>query len=111
MNVTNIGSPEDISVAIDNFSLYDVDANFDNPDAPYVLTLQVDQTLPGAQGVFEFTSSPNVTFALQPDGSLVITGKEADINVALTNGAITFKPDTDQIAATEWFSHDQCNAR
>ncbi|WP_454441339.1 retention module-containing protein [Vibrio bathopelagicus] len=96
VNVTNIETPEDISVAIDNFSLYDVDANFDNPDAPYVLTLQVDQTLPGAQGVFEFTSSPNVTFALQPDGSLVITGKEADINVALTNGAITFKPDTDQ---------------
>ncbi|MBY7732207.1 retention module-containing protein [Vibrio splendidus] len=96
VNVTNIETPEDISVAIDNFSLYDVDANFDNPDAPYVLTLKVDQTLPGAQGVFEFTSSPNVTFALQPDGSLVITGKEADINVALTNGAITFKPDTDQ---------------
>ncbi|WP_192890520.1 retention module-containing protein [Vibrio bathopelagicus] len=96
VNVTNIETPEDISVAIDNFSIYDVDANFDNPDAPYVLTLKVDQTLPGAQGVFEFTSSPNVTFALQPDGSLVITGKEADINVALTNGAITFKPDTDQ---------------
>ncbi len=96
VNVTNIETSEDISVAIDNFSIYDVDANFDNPDAPYVLTLQVDQTLPGAQGVFEFTSSPDVTFVLQPDGSLVITGKEADINTALTNGAVTFKPDPDQ---------------
>ncbi|MEZ9653160.1 retention module-containing protein [Vibrio splendidus] len=96
VNVTNIETPEDISIAIDNFSIYDVDANFDNPDAPYVLTLQVDQTLPGAQGVFEFTSSPDVTFVLQPDGSLVITGKEADINTALTNGAVTFKPDPDQ---------------
>ncbi|MFA0159668.1 cadherin-like domain-containing protein, partial [Vibrio sp. 10N.261.46.A3] len=96
VNVTNIETSEDISVAIDNFSIYDVDANFDNPDAPYVLTLQVDQTLPGAQGVFEFISSPDVTFVLQPDGSLVITGKEADINTALTNGAVTFKPDPDQ---------------
>ncbi|WP_372148732.1 cadherin-like domain-containing protein [Vibrio sp. 10N.222.52.C3] len=96
VNVTNIETTEDISVAIDNFSIYDVDANFDNPDAPYELTLKVDQTLPGAQGVFEFTSSPDVTFVLQPDGSLVITGKEADINTALTNGAVTFKPDPDQ---------------
>ncbi|UQV20462.1 retention module-containing protein [Vibrio sp. J383] len=96
VNVTNIETAEDISIAIDNFSIYDVDANFDNPDTPYVLTLQVDQTLPGAQGVFEFTSSPDVTFVLQPDGSLVITGKEADINTALTNGVVTFKPDPDQ---------------
>ncbi|MFS1976251.1 retention module-containing protein [Vibrio splendidus] len=96
VNVTNIETSEDISVAIDNFSIYDVDANFDNPDAPYELTLKVDQTLAGAQGVFEFTSSPDVTFVLQPDGSLVITGKEADINTALTNGAVTFKPDPDQ---------------
>ncbi|WP_261884522.1 retention module-containing protein [Vibrio pomeroyi] len=96
VNVTNIETPEDISIAIDNFSIYDVDANFDNPDAPYTLTLEIDQTLPGAQGVFEFTSSPDVTFVLQPDGSLVVTGKEADINTALTNGAVTFKPDPDQ---------------
>ncbi|WP_428805219.1 retention module-containing protein [Vibrio satsumensis] len=97
VNVTNIETQEDSSgVAIDNFSIYDVDANFDNPDAPYVLTLEIDQTLPGAQGVFEFTSSPDVTFVLQSDGSLVITGKEADINTALTNGAVTFKPDPDQ---------------
>ncbi|CDT76620.1 Conserved hypothetical protein; putative hemolysin-type calcium-binding region [Vibrio coralliirubri] len=97
VNVTNIETQEDSSgVAIDNFSIYDVDASFDNPDAPYTLTLEIDQLLPGAQGVFEFTSSPDVTFALQPDGSLVITGKEADINTALTNGAVTFKPDPDQ---------------
>ncbi|WP_348983481.1 cadherin-like domain-containing protein [Vibrio sp. 1CM23M] len=97
VNVTNIETQEDSSgVAIDNFSIYDIDASFDNPDAPYTLTLEIDQLLPGAQGVFEFTSSPDVTFALQPDGSLVITGKEADINTALTNGAVTFKPDPDQ---------------
>ncbi|CAK2554171.1 retention module-containing protein [Vibrio crassostreae] len=96
VNVTNIETQEDISIAIDNFSIYDVDASFDNPDAPYTLTLEIDQTLSGAQGVFEFTSSPDVTFVLQPDGSLVITGKEADINTALTNGAVTFKPDPDQ---------------
>ncbi|MEZ9659593.1 retention module-containing protein [Vibrio sp. 10N.261.52.F3] len=97
VNVTNIETQEDSSgVAIDNFSIYDVDASFDNPDAPYTLTLEIDQLLPGAQGVFEFTSSPDVTFVLQPGGSLVITGKEADINTALTNGAVTFKPDPDQ---------------
>ncbi|WP_019821907.1 retention module-containing protein [Vibrio splendidus] len=97
VNVTNIETQEDSTgVAINNFSIYDVDASFDNPDAPYTLTLKIDQTLPGAQGVFEFTSSPDVTFVLQPDGSLVITGKEADINTALTNGAVTFKPDPDQ---------------
>ncbi|KZX70017.1 hypothetical protein A3712_09650 [Vibrio sp. HI00D65] len=97
VNVTNIETQEDSAgVAINNFSIYDVDASFDNPDAPYTLTLEIDQTLPGAQGVFEFTSSPDVTFALQLDGSLVITGKEADINTALANGAVTFKPDPDQ---------------
>ncbi|MGI9874879.1 retention module-containing protein [Vibrio chagasii] len=97
VNVTNIETQEDSAgVAINNFSIYDVDASFDSPDAPYTLTLEIDQTLPGAQGVFEFTSSPDVTFVLQPDGSLVITGKEADINTALTNGAVTFKPDPDQ---------------
>ncbi|MCG9692953.1 retention module-containing protein [Vibrio sp. Isolate22] len=97
VNVTNIETQEDSAgVAINNFSIYDVDASFDNPDAPYTLTLEIDQTLPGAQGVFEFTSSPDVTFVLQPDGSLVITGKEADINTALANGAVTFKPDPDQ---------------
>ena len=97
VNVTNIETQEDSAgVAINNFSIYDVDASFDNPDAPYTLTLEIDQTLPGAQGVFEFTSSPDVTFALQPDGSLVITGKEAEINTALANGAVTFKPDPDQ---------------
>ncbi|MCG9640856.1 retention module-containing protein [Vibrio sp. Isolate34] len=96
VNVTNLETKEEGSIALDNFSIYDVDANFDNPDAPYVLTLAIDQTLPGAQGEFEFTSSPDVTFVLQPDGSLVISGKEADINTALTNGAVTFKPDPDQ---------------
>ena len=97
VNVTNLETEEDSTgVAIDNFSIYDVDAIFDNPDAPYVLTLQVDQTLPGAQGVFEFTSSTGVTFVLEADGSLVMTGKEADINAALANGSVIFKPDPDQ---------------
>ncbi|MEC7941300.1 MAG: retention module-containing protein [Pseudomonadota bacterium] len=97
VNVTNIETQEDSAgVAINNFSIYDVDASFDNPDAPYTVTLEIDQTQPGVKGVFEFTSSQDVTFALQPDGSLVITGKEADINTALANGAVTFKPEPDQ---------------
>ncbi|WKY59163.1 retention module-containing protein [Vibrio sp. SNU_ST1] len=99
VNVTNLETTEDSNgVAINNFSIYDIDANFDNPDAPYVLTLKVDQTLPGAQGEFVLPSSQSngVTFILQADGSLVMTGKEADINAALTNGEVTFKPDPDQ---------------
>ncbi|WP_407830031.1 T1SS-143 repeat domain-containing protein [Vibrio splendidus] len=99
VNVSNLETTEDSTgVAIDNFSIYDIDANFDNPDAPYVLTLKVDQTLPGAQGEFVLpsTQSNGVTFVLQADGSLVLTGKEADINAALTNGKVTFKPDPDQ---------------
>ncbi|MCZ8486555.1 cadherin-like domain-containing protein [Vibrio lentus] len=88
--------PEDI-IAIDNFSIYDVDANFDNPDAPYVHgdVTSGSNTAGSAKACCEFTSSPDVTF-VQPDGSLVITGKEADINAALTNGAMTFKPGPDQ---------------
>ncbi|WP_157367185.1 T1SS-143 repeat domain-containing protein, partial [Vibrio coralliirubri] len=98
VNVTNLETNEEGSIALDNFSIYDVDANFDNPDAPYVLTLAIDQTLPGAQGEFTFPgpSFNDVTFVLQPDGSLVLTGKEADINAVLTGGDVMFVPDPDQ---------------
>ncbi|WP_394142199.1 retention module-containing protein [Vibrio chagasii] len=99
VNVTNIETQEDSAgVAINNFSIYDVDASFDDPDAPYTLTLEIDQTLPGAQGEFTIPgpSFNGVTFVLQPDGSLVLTGKEADINAVLTGGSVMFVPDPDQ---------------
>uniref|UniRef100_UPI002635C7E2 T1SS-143 repeat domain-containing protein n=1 Tax=uncultured Vibrio sp. TaxID=114054 RepID=UPI002635C7E2 len=98
VNVTNLETKEEGSIALDNFSIYDVDANFDNPDAPYVLTLAIDQTLSGAQGEFTIPgpSFNDVTFVLQPDGSLVLTGKEADINAVLTGGYVMFAPDPDQ---------------
>ncbi|WP_299689035.1 retention module-containing protein [uncultured Vibrio sp.] len=97
VNVANMEIQEDTTgLAINNFSIYDVDATFDNPDAPYTLTLEVDQSVLGIMGRFNSTSSTGVAFTLESDGSIVLTGKEADINTALANGAVTFIPDPDQ---------------
>lgn len=90
VNVSDLATTEDVvgGVAIDQFQIADIDVIYDDPDATYTLTLQVDK------GILEASSYPDVGFALQSDGSLVISGKLADINTALAKGVVVFSPDS-----------------
>ncbi|MEZ8100379.1 cadherin-like domain-containing protein, partial [Vibrio bivalvicida] len=91
VNVVNLETSEDVAggLAIDQLSIADVDATYDDPDATYTLTLQVDK------GTLEFVNDPNVNFTVAADGSLIATGKLADINAAIAAGKVIFKPDAD----------------
>ncbi|OAM97901.1 retention module-containing protein [Vibrio europaeus] len=90
-NVVNLETSEDVAggLAVNQLSIADVDATYDDPNATYTLTLQVDK------GTLEFVNDANVNFTLAPDGSLVATGKLADINAAIAAGKVIFKPDAD----------------
>ncbi|MEF1289494.1 cadherin-like domain-containing protein [Vibrio sp. M260118] len=87
VNVINLETSEDIvgGLAIDQLSIADIDATYDDPDATYTLTLSVDK------GTLELANDPTV----QPDGSVTLTGKLADINASLAAGNVIFKPDAD----------------
>ncbi|RTZ18064.1 retention module-containing protein [Vibrio aquaticus] len=87
--ISDLATEEDTitGVAINNLTIADIDATYDDPDAEYTLTLQVDK------GSLAFTAYVGVNFELQPDGSLVLTGKLADINSALGADSVIFKPD------------------
>ena len=91
VNVISLETTEDVvgGLAIDQFSIADVDATYDDPNAIYTLTLNVDK------GVLEFVSDPSVDFSLATDGRLIITGKLEDINAAIAAGKVKFNPDTD----------------
>ncbi|MGF1720715.1 retention module-containing protein [Vibrio kyushuensis] len=89
VNVSDLETQEDTNIAIDSFSIEDIDATYDDPDAIYTLTLSVDQ------GELEFSAFPDVTFSLDAQGKLTMTGSVGDINAALNAGKVTFKPDAD----------------
>ncbi|WP_100751619.1 retention module-containing protein [Vibrio salilacus] len=91
VNVISLETTEDVvgGLAIDQFSIADVDATYDDPNAIYTLTLNVDK------GVLEFVSDPSVDFSLATDGRLIITGKLEDINAVIAAGKVKFNPDTD----------------
>lgn len=91
VNVIDLETTEDVvgGLAINQFGIADIDATYDDPDATYELTLQVNS------GTLEFLSDANVNFTIAADGSLVATGKLADINAALAAGKVIFKPDAD----------------
>lgn len=91
VNVVNLDTSEDVAggLAINQLSIADVDATYDDPNAIYTLTLQVDK------GTLEFVNDANVNFTLAADGSLIATGKLSDINAAIAAGKVIFKPDAD----------------
>ena len=88
-DVPDLDTSEDVvdGIAINNFTIADIDVEYDDPNAQYTLTLQADK------GSLEFSDFTGVNFELQPDGSLVLIGKLADINSALTAGNVIFRPD------------------
>ncbi|MGY5537463.1 retention module-containing protein [Vibrio brasiliensis] len=91
VNVIDLETTEDVvgGLAINQFGIADIDATYDDPDATYELTLRVNS------GTLEFQSDAKVNFTIAADGSLVATGKLADINAALAAGKVIFKPDAD----------------
>ncbi|WP_052772012.1 hypothetical protein [Vibrio mexicanus] len=58
VDVTDIQAVEDIAIAIDTFTIADIDASFDDPDADYTLTLSVDKV------TLQYTDYIGVEFAL-----------------------------------------------
>ncbi|MEZ8823088.1 retention module-containing protein [Vibrio amylolyticus] len=89
VNVSDLETKEDNAVAINTFTIADVDATFDDPDAEYALTLEVDK------GSLTYNDYPNVTFSIDSQGGLQMVGKVADINAALALGFVLFQPDSD----------------
>ncbi|MCK6261748.1 retention module-containing protein [Vibrio sp. ZSDE26] len=89
VNVVNLETQEDINVAIDSFSIADIDATFDDPDADYTLALSVDK------GELLFFDATGVDFSLDAQGHLSLFGSVADINAALSSGKVVFSPDED----------------
>ncbi|EEX94584.1 hypothetical protein VIOR3934_07879 [Vibrio orientalis CIP 102891 = ATCC 33934] len=91
VNVIDLETSEDVvgGLAINQFGIADIDATYDDPDATYELTLQVNA------GTLEFLSDAKVNFTIAADGSLIATGKLVDINAALAAGKVIFKPDAD----------------
>ncbi|MEF1283815.1 retention module-containing protein [Vibrio sp. M250220] len=91
VNVIDLETTEDVvgGLAINQFGIADIDATYDDPDVTYELTLQVNS------GTLEFLSDAKVNFTIAADGSLVASGKLADINAALATGKVIFKPDAD----------------
>ncbi|UPQ90349.1 retention module-containing protein [Vibrio sinaloensis] len=90
-NVIDLATSEDVlgGLAINQFSIADIDATYDDPDASYQLTLSA------SSGAFTFLSDANVQFSVAADGSLIATGKLADINAALATGKVIFVPEPD----------------
>ncbi|AIU68525.1 autotransporter adhesin [Vibrio coralliilyticus] len=91
-NIADIQTAEDTVVAIKGFTVSDVDSSLDDPDAEYTLTLNVD-----SGELFQNTTiaaNNGLTVSVDASGQTVtITGKVADINSALAQDLVTFKPD------------------
>ncbi|WP_143696937.1 retention module-containing protein [Vibrio coralliilyticus] len=91
-NIADIQTAEDTVVAIKGFTVSDVDSSLDDPDAEYTLTLNVD-----SGELFQDTTiaaNNGLTVSVDASGQTVtITGKVADINSALAQDLVTFKPD------------------
>ncbi len=87
VDVTDIQAIEDIAIAIDTFTIADIDASFDDPNSDYTLTLSVDK------GTLQYTDYAGVDFVLDGSGNLTMTGSVTAINGALASGNVMFHPD------------------
>ncbi|MEF1183499.1 cadherin-like domain-containing protein [Vibrio sinaloensis] len=93
VNVTDLETQEDTAIAIDNFQIADIDAQYDDPNAVYTLTLSLDK----GELIFDPNTATLFDLSLNYDANqnLVISGTVANINAALSAGNISFNPDLD----------------
>ncbi|ENM3952827.1 retention module-containing protein [Vibrio cholerae] len=99
VNVQDQVTEEDTPLLLNNFTLADIDAQLDDPNADYTLQIGVNS------GVLIIDSSLSSGLTIQGDGTgaLSITGNVAEINAAIASGVVKFVPAPDfygQVAVT-----------
>ncbi|MGR5163188.1 retention module-containing protein [Vibrio owensii] len=91
VNTVDVETQEDTPLLLDGFSITDVDAVLDDPNAEYVLNVTVDS------GILELNPTLITTYNLAVSGdgtdSVELKGTVADLNNAIANGLIEFNPD------------------
>ncbi|WP_104025815.1 retention module-containing protein [Vibrio hyugaensis] len=91
VNTVDVETPEDTPLLLDGFSITDVDAVLDDPNAEYVLNVTVDS------GILELNPTLITTYNLTVSGdgtdSVELKGTVADLNNAIADGLIEFNPD------------------
>ncbi|EKF9736293.1 retention module-containing protein [Vibrio cholerae] len=99
INVQDQVTEEDTPLLLNSFTLADIDAQLDDPNADYTLQIGVNS------GVLITDSSLSSGLTIQGDGTgaLSITGNVAEINAAIGAGLVKFVPSPDfygQVAVT-----------
>ncbi|WP_114704632.1 retention module-containing protein [Vibrio cholerae] len=99
INVQDQVTEEDTPLLLNSFTLTDIDAQLDDPNADYTLQIGVNS------GVLIIDSSLSSGLTIQGDGTgaLSITGNVAEINAAIGAGLVKFVPSPDfygQVAVT-----------
>ncbi len=99
INVQDQVTEEDTPLLLNSFTLADIDAQLDDPNADYTLQIGVNS------GVLIIDSSLSSGLTIQGDGTgaLSITGNVAEINAAIGAGLVKFVPSPDfygQVAVT-----------
>ncbi|PQJ46343.1 adhesin [Vibrio jasicida] len=91
VNTVDVETQEDTPLLLDGFSITDVDAVLDDPNAEYVLNVNVDS------GILELNPTLITTYNLTVSGdgtdSVELKGTVAALNNAIANGLIEFNPD------------------
>ncbi len=88
--IANLQTQEDTTVEVKGFTIEDIDAQLDNPNANYTLTLNVDSgTLSEKAGI---ASANNVTVSFTGADTIELQGTVANINAALAQGLVLFTP-------------------
>ncbi|EPM7819648.1 retention module-containing protein [Vibrio alginolyticus] len=91
VNTVDVETPEDTPLLLDGFSITDIDAVLDDPNAEYVLNVNVDS------GILKLNptliTTYNLTVSGDGTGSVELKGTVADLNNAIADGLIEFNPD------------------
>ncbi|MGI3104160.1 retention module-containing protein [Vibrio alginolyticus] len=91
VNTVDVETPEDTPLLLDGFSITDIDAVLDDPNAEYILNVNVDS------GILELNPTLITTYNLTVSGdgtdSVELKGTVADLNNAIADGLIEFNPE------------------
>ncbi|ENM5913014.1 retention module-containing protein [Vibrio mimicus] len=88
LNVQNQVTEEDHPLLLDSFTLADIDAQLDDPNAQYNLQIGVNSGVL----LIDPTHSSGLSISGDGTGTLSISGKVADINAAIAAGVVKFIP-------------------